>query len=324
MPKFEDYELPATEESPTLAAALRQFLPGQSWNDARKLIRSRRVEVNRTLCVDDARRLAAGDAVRVWDQAQPKPPGVNAVQLVFRDEHLVVVDKPAGLLSVRHRAEKQWSDLRKSQQPTLDELVQEILPAPSRGGKSHSPRRRKLSVVQRLDRDTSGLIVFALSPAAEAGLIEQFKAHTVERRYLAIVEGSLKAKTIESQLVRDRGDGIRGSHAEQGQPAITHVRPVEKIGAYSLVECRLETGRTHQIRIHLSEQGNPVCGDAVYRRPLNEPAPPDESGAARQMLHAAELGFLHPVSGEKRAFESAPPEDMQRVLSRLREAAKAL
>ncbi|MGE0609424.1 MAG: RluA family pseudouridine synthase, partial [Pirellulales bacterium] len=128
------------------------------------------------------------------------------------------------------------------------------------------------------------------------------------------------AQTIESRLVRDRGDGRRGSSTEDvpGKRAVTHVRPVEQFHGYALVECRLETGRTHQIRIHLSELGHPLCGDKVYRQPLRGRPMPDRSGAPRLSLHAAELAFIHPASGEKLSFEMPLPADMQKLLDRLR------
>src|SRR5437764_1488986 len=143
---------------------------------------------------------------------------------------------------------------------------------------------------------------------------------TVERRYLALVRGVRRAGRVESNLVRDRGDGRRGSsdRAADGQPAVTHVRVLEDLGEFALVECRLETGRTHQVRIHLGELGTPLCGERVYDRPLNGQALPDESGAARQMLHAATLGIEHPATGERKSWHSPLPADMKSLLNRLR------
>ena len=126
----------------------------------------------------------------------------------------------------------------------------------------------RLRIVQRLDKETSGLVVFARTVAAERGLGKQFHAHTVHRRYVAVVPGWATKQTIRTRLVRDRGDGRRGSTTlpEQGKEAITHIEPVERLPGYTLVACRLETGRTHQIRIHLAELGHPVCGERVYGR----------------------------------------------------------
>jgi 23S rRNA pseudouridine1911/1915/1917 synthase len=159
----------------------------------------------------------------------------------------------------------------------------------------------------------------------ERNLGEQFRHHTTTRRYLAVVLGAIGTQTIRSRLVRDRGDGRRGSttDADVGKIAVTHVRPLERIGNYTLVECRLETGRTHQIRIHLSEHGHPLCGEKVYRKPMRGKIIPDESGAPRVALHAAELGFKHPVTGEEMQFEMPLPDDLERFLKRLRDEAKA-
>ena len=126
-------------------------------------------------------------------------------------------------------------------------------------------------------------MVFARTPKAEQLLAEQFRRHTTHRRYLAIALGAVAAQTIESRLVRDRGDKRRGSSkdpdADVGRRAVTHVRPLERLGDYTLVECSLETGRTHQIRIHLSENGHPLCGEKVYRQPLFGQPRPDRSSA---------------------------------------------
>jgi 23S rRNA pseudouridine1911/1915/1917 synthase len=175
--------------------------------------------------------------------------------------------------------------------------------------------------VHRLDRETSGLMAFARTVPAERNLGQQFRQHTTHRRYLAIVHGTLdKPQTIESTLVRDRGDGRRGSGAEDdaGKRAVTHVKPLEALGDYTLVECRLETGRTHQIRIHLSECGHPLCGDKVYRQPLAGPAIADKSGAPRLALHAFELHVEHPISGKSLEFRMDLPRDLSQFLARLR------
>jgi 23S rRNA pseudouridine1911/1915/1917 synthase len=176
--------------------------------------------------------------------------------------------------------------------------------------------------VHRLDRDTSGLMVFARTIPAERHLVQQFKAHTIHRSYLAIVHGAPEAQTIQSQLVRDRGDGRRGSARDpqdkSGQRAVTHIRPLERLGDYSLIECRLETGRTHQIRIHLSELGHYLCGDKVYCQPLFQPTRVDKSGAPRLALHAQELGLVHPISGQELHFTMPLPPDLQKFLERLR------
>jgi 23S rRNA pseudouridine1911/1915/1917 synthase len=179
-------------------------------------------------------------------------------------------------------------------------------------------------VVHRLDRNTSGLIVFARTRRAAEGLKEQFREHTAHRRYLAIAHGRVEARTFRSHLMLDRGDGMRGSSERArekggkgvrgGKLAVTHVAPVELLAAATLLECRLETGRTNQIRIHLAEAGHPLVGETMYLRDFpGRPLP-----APRLMLHAARLGFVHPVTGEQLLFELPLPADMERVLRALR------
>jgi 23S rRNA pseudouridine1911/1915/1917 synthase len=181
--------------------------------------------------------------------------------------------------------------------------------------------------VHRLDRETSGLMVFARTVTAERGLMQQFKRHSTHRRYLGVARGRVEEQTIDTFLARDRGDGRRGStsNPNTGKRAVTHVRPIEffDLGGdqvYSLVECRLETGRTHQIRIHLAERGHPLCGERVYQQPLFGKAMEDKSGAPRVALHAAELGFVHPISGEEMRFEMPLPRDLREFVERLRRA----
>src|SRR5262249_31033658 len=160
---------------------------------------------------------------------------------------------------------------------------------------------RRLRPVHRIDRETSGLMIFARTVDSERLLGLQFRNHSLHRVYVAVALGQVREQTIESNLVDDRGDGRRGStkNSKLGKYAVTHVRPVERLPAYTVVECRLETGRTHQIRIHMSEAGHPLCGDKVYRGPFPGKPIIDESGAPRVALHAAEIGFQHPITGEQ-------------------------
>jgi 23S rRNA pseudouridine1911/1915/1917 synthase len=138
-----------------------------------------------------------------------------------------------------------------------------------------------------------------------------------ELRRQRLRRGSPKPGRIESQFVRDRGDGRRGSGAD-GKRAVTHVAVLERFDGFTLVECRLETGRTHQVRIHLAEAGTPLCGEKVYDRPVNGKPVPDGSGATRPMLHAARLGIAHPETGERMTWESPPPGDFKELFDRLR------
>jgi 23S rRNA pseudouridine1911/1915/1917 synthase len=258
--------------------------------------------------------------VKVLEVSAPRLPGAGDVRIVHLDDAVVVVDKPPGVTTTRHHEERAWPARRRQMQPTLEELVPEAIGhrLRARGG---AKKRRPAPVlaVHRIDRETSGLVAFARTVPAARILAEQFRLHTTHRRYLALVVGRARGGTIRSHLVRDRGDGRRGSaDDDDGKLAVTHVAPIEHFGdAYTLVECHLETGRTHQIRIHMAESGHPVCGERVYF-PTRRGAAKDESKAPRVMLHAAELGLVHPESGEELRFESPVPADMRQVLAALR------
>ncbi len=308
------------EANKSLVSAMRGWLPELSWSQLRKLIHARRITVNHSPCLDDGRRLVAGDSVRLLDESLP-PVSAEDVRIHYVDDDVVVVEKPPRMMTLRHRAERHWPARRKARQPTLDEVIPRLLLEREGRRAARGHRRPRIYSVHRIDRDTSGLLVFARDLVAQQRLIEQFAGHNVDRAYLAIVPGRLAAQTITSRLVRDRGDGLRGSSADPstGQHAVTHVRPLEAVGDYCLLECRLETGRTHQIRIHLAELGHPVCGDPVYRSRLGSAAIEDESGAPRLALHAAHLGFTHPTTGQRLQFGLPLPHDLQRFLQRLRD-----
>ncbi len=316
------FHVTAAEAGETVAKALRQWMTDRSWSDVRHLIRTRRVLVNGNLCLDEARRLKSEEVVKVLADSAPPLPKAEHIQIVYLDEHVVVVEKPPGITSTRHSEELSWPARRRQFQPTLDEMLPPIIAKRERPrGKATRPGvPPPVRPVHRLDRETGGLMVFARTVRAERGLMEQFRRHTTHRRYLAIVEGRVEAQTIETRLVKDRGDGRRGSTTKPntGKHAVTHIRPIEFLNGYTLIECRLETGRTHQIRIHLFELGHPLCGEKVYRKPLGGKPIPDRSGAPRLALHAAELGFEHPLTGKKMAFESPLPKDLSQFLDRLR------
>lgn len=326
----QSFPVPTEFTGKTLAAGLRIWLPGQTWTQVRKLVASRRVKLNGEIWLDDARRLKEGDTVEVLARADKLPPTlIDQIPIRYIDEHIIVVEKPSGISTVRHPAEKDWLEERRMLVLTLDDLVMRQI-GMKLPRKKHDPRPR-LRVVQRLDKETSGLVVFARTVDAERGLGMQFRRHTVTRRYLAIVPGIVTAQTIRSTLLRDRGDGRRGSlgqpisdasqkrdHRGDGKEAITHISVEEALPGYTLLSCRLETGRTHQIRIHLAELGHPVCGERVYNRAFQGEAKADTSGAPRLALHAAELGFTHPVTDEPMHWDMPLPPDLREFLERLR------
>jgi 23S rRNA pseudouridine1911/1915/1917 synthase len=302
----------------TIGATMREWLPGQSWSQVRKLITARRVMLNGNLCIDPARRLKLQDVVKILPHPLAAPPSEADIHIHYLDTHLVVVEKPAGITSTRHKEEKNWPARRKQLQPTLDEMLPAVIAKQEgRRAKSKLPPVR---AVHRLDRDTSGLMVFARSQQAQMHLEQQFRKHTTKRRYLAIVHGYVKEQTIETCFVRDRGDGIRGSTTlpNTGKHSTTHVRPIEKAGDYTLVECRPETGRTHQIRIHMAEIGHPLCGEKIYLQPLFRQPVKDTSGAPRLALCAVELTFQHPITGETMHFELSLAADLKQFIERLR------
>jgi 23S rRNA pseudouridine1911/1915/1917 synthase len=302
----------------TLAKLLRSHLAGKSWSEVRRLVETRHVRIDGELCLDAARRLKEGQAVEVLEQSLAKPRQQEAVVIRHLDAHVVVVEKPAGVCTVRHPSERHWPARRKALSPALEDMLPGMI-ADMEGKKRKGPPPR-LRVVHRLDKETSGLVVFARTPQAERELGRQFKRHSVMRRYLAIVPGAVQPRKIETRLVRDRGDGRRGSTTLPGvgKNAITHIEVSERLPGYSLITCRLETGRTHQIRIHLAELGYPLCGEKVYNRPRGGKPKADKSGAPRLALHAAELGFLHPVTEETLYWAMELPRDLQALVGRLR------
>jgi 23S rRNA pseudouridine1911/1915/1917 synthase len=327
-----NYHVAPEQSNRTLAAALRTWLPDRSWSDVQRLVRGRHVLVNGNLCLDTGRRLKTREVVKVLEHPAAPPPSELDVRIRYRDAQVVVVEKPAGVTSTRHSEEAAWPTRRKQIQPTLDEMLPRVLGKlerpkraggkgrPARGGPPRPGGLPQVRAVHRLDRETSGLMVFARTVQAERKLAEQFRAHSTQRVYWGVAMGRVEQLTIESRLVRDRGDGRRGSTDQPnlGKQAVTHVRPIEYLDGYTVIECRLETGRTHQIRIHLAEAGHPLCGERVYHQPLAGRPHQDRSGAPRIALHAAELGFEHPATGERLEFKMPWPRDLAEFLTRLR------
>jgi 23S rRNA pseudouridine1911/1915/1917 synthase len=305
------------EAGRTVGAVLRSRLR-ISRSEARRLIEGREVRLNGAVCRDSSRRVRPGQRLEVGGQSPDRSrPALNQPVIRYADGHVVVVEKPPGLTTMRHpeEAAEFGARARRFLPPTLADRLPGLLAA-ARPGRAPAVR-----AVHRLDKDTSGLVVFALTPQAVRHLGRQFRQHTVERRYLAVVRGKAGDGRIESHLVRDRGDGRRGSTSQPGagQRAVTHVRVVDDLGEFTLVECRLETGRTHQVRIHLGERGTPLCGERVYDRPLHGKSVKDDtSGFGRPALHAASLGFAHPATGKRMSWTSPLPPDMAKLVTRLR------
>jgi 23S rRNA pseudouridine1911/1915/1917 synthase len=306
-----EHEVPADLGGRPLDGVVRALF-GATWGKARSWIASGKVSVDGRTVTEVEKRVRAGARVVLAMNAPRRAAGprLEDEAVAHVDAHVVVVNKPAGISTIPYD---------ESEKGTLDELVRTWL---SRRGAPRGDRgaRPNLGVVHRLDKETSGLLVFTRTWLAKKSLAQQFREHTVHRRYLAIVHGYLtRGRTIESMLVENRGDGLRGSLKRgaknpDAQRAVTHIAPLEPLQNATLIECRLETGRTHQIRIHLSEAGHPLVGERVYVRGFaGEPIP-----APRMMLHAAELGFVHPATELEVRWERPPPADFDEVLARLR------
>lgn len=322
---------------------------GLSWGRARDLVQRGKITVDGRVVSSATARVRAGATVGI-DLAARDPRAAKEElapeAIVHVDAHIVVVDKPSGISTVPFDPEGMGASIahraRPGEEVTLDQRVRAALARRERArGRGGPPP--DIGVVHRLDKETSGLIVFTRSWAAKKALTQAFRQHKVNRRYLALVHGAPKTETILSHFVEDRGDGLRGSverrrgrnravGSEKTQRAVTHVEVLEQFGAppsreepasttgsgagqpCALVACRLETGRTHQIRIHLAEAGHPLLGERVYVRGYDRPLVP----APRVMLHAAELGFEHPATGRPMQWTSELPADMAEMLAFLR------
>lgn len=307
----------------TLSAILRVKLQ-LTWSAARALCERGKVFVDEVRTLDSAMRPPLGAQLVVRQEA-PRPLSERSVQalasIVFEDSQVVVIDKPAGIMSVPY--EREDTD-------TAMDLIRAAWRA--QGRRAADVTAVPLHIVHRIDKDTSGLLLFAKTKGALRELQARFRLHDIERRYLCVAHGRVTDRRIESHLIDDRGDGLRGSFRlrpgtpassrPQGKRAVTHVKVVEAIGSpivpiATLCAVTLETGKTHQIRIHLSEAGHPIVGEQVYirdflnrgQRPLPTP---------RLLLHAETLGFVHPVSGEQIALSRPPPAEFLTALSQLR------
>ncbi len=229
--------------------------------------------------------------------------------IVYEDEHLLVVDKPAGL--VVHPAAG-----------NRDGTMVNALLHHCGGSLSGIGGVARPGIVHRIDKDTSGLLVVAKHDLAHEGLAHQFADHSIERLYLAIVSDvpRLLSGTVDAPLARSPANRVKIAIVEEGRGkrAVTHWRRLEVLKGAALVECRLETGRTHQVRVHMASIGHPLVGDPVYGRTRSEHRQLlKDLGFDRQALHATRIGFVHPVTKVRLSFDSALPSDMQELFSAL-------
>ena len=293
-----------------LDRALALSVPTVSRERLKALISSGHVRAGTALSRDPAMKVLADAAFDIdvpLPTAMSNEPQDIALEIVFEDDHLLIVDKPAGL--VVHPAAG-----------NLDGTLVNALLNHCAGRLSGIGGVVRPGIVHRIDKDTSGLLVVAKTDPAHEGLSAQFANHSIDRRYMAIVAGRPQSTgTIDAPLARSPHDRKKIAIQPRGKRAVTHYTLLEPLRHGALIECRLETGRTHQIRVHMASIGHPLIGDPVYGR--NRPEHRDvlrELYFKRQALHAAHLGFIHPVTSAAMAFESKLPHDIQSLLTALR------
>jgi 23S rRNA pseudouridine1911/1915/1917 synthase len=295
-----------------LDRALAAAVPTLSRERLKALIRSGAVEARGSALRDPATKVKGDESLRL---AVPEPrPAHNEPQdipltILFEDEHLLVLDKPAGL--VVHPAAGNFDGT------LVNALLHHCAGKLSGIGGVARP-----GIVHRIDKDTSGLLVVAKTDVAHEGLAKQFAAHSIDRRYLAIVSGVPKAShgIVDAPLARSSANRKKIAIVEggRGKRAVTHWKRLQLLNDAALVECRLETGRTHQVRVHMASIGHPLIGDPVYGRSGKTHGKILKAlGFHRQALHAAELGFTHPVTKSRLSFSSPMPADMQELMRAL-------
>jgi len=246
-----------------------------------------------------------GEKVTLEPLADPQSSAFRAqdipIDVVYEDEQIIVVNKPAGL--VVHPGSGNWEGT------LLNALLQ------------HAPALEQIpraGIVHRLDKDTSGLLVVAKTLTAQTSLVRQLQEHSVAREYLAIAHGTVAREgRIDAPIGRHKTQRTRMAVVPGGKPAVTHYQPTEHFAHATLLRCRLETGRTHQIRVHLASIGHPIVGDPVYGGNRKTPA---NLLFARQALHAEKLALTHPASGRRRSWHARVPADMRKLVAALRRA----
>lgn len=287
-----------------LDQVLAELLPQHSRNRLQGWVREACVLVDGKPETEPKRKMMGGEKLQVSEpedvRNQPELPEDIPLDVVFEDETLLVINKPAGL--VVHPGSGNWSG-------TLMNALLHHVP-----GIEVVPRA---GIVHRLDKDTSGLLVVAKTLEAQTDLVRQLQARTVRRIYLALAAGAMKHEgTVNEPIGRHPSQRIKMAIVPEnrgGKPAITNIRILEAFTYTTFVECSLETGRTHQIRVHMAAIHHPLVGDQVYGK--HNPKLPE---FPRQALHATRLGLVHPLTGLKMQWEVPMPEDMRNLLDSLR------
>ena len=274
-----------------LIAFIMEKMHGMSRNRAKALITNRVVLVNNTITTHPLTELKPGDVVQLDRSKHKKSFHCKDLDIVFEDSYLFIIDKHPGLLSMSNN----------SRQQTVQTVLNRYL---EKGG-----GRNTSHLVHRLDRDTSGLMVYAKDVQTQQSLINNWQQLVTDRRYLALVEGELEQQRgrIQSWLTEDKKFVTHSSPVDNGgKYAVTHYNVLASSNGYSLVECELETGRKNQIRVHMADLGHPVVGDRKYGS--------DEDPMRRLGLHAYMLCFTHPVTGKHMRFETPVPYCFEKLL----------
>ena len=295
--------IPAECAGMRMDAALARVFPEHSRSRLQAWLKEGRVQIDGATA-DAKRKVFGGERVAVDMPALPAESALAAediaLNVVFEDAHLLVIDKPAGL--VVHPGSGNWSGT----------MMNALL--------HHAPQLAQIpraGIVHRLDKDTSGLLVVAKTPVVQTDLVRQLQARSVKRHYLALALGAVaRDGTVDAPIGRHPVQRVKMAVVRDGREARTHYAVRERFAKATLVECRLETGRTHRIRVHMASIGHPLVGDSVYGRGRSGDARLD--AFHRQALHAWRLALVHPATGKEMAWEAVLPEDFSKLLAELR------
>jgi 23S rRNA pseudouridine1911/1915/1917 synthase len=294
--------VPETLAGQRLDKALARMFPEHSRNRLQRWLRDGYVSLD-SHSAKPKQKIWGGEQIEIHSQPGPSDtahrPERIALDIVYEDDDVLVINKPAGL--VVHPGSGNWKGT----------LLNALL--------HHSPQLAAIpraGIVHRLDKDTSGLLVVAKTLRAQTELVRQLQARTVKREYLALVHGAVRSDgEVSARVGRDPRNRTRMAVVPAGRSALTRYKVAKRFAHASLLECSLDTGRTHQIRVHMQSLGHPLVGDPIYRGGRRGEV--EHARLKRQALHAARLEFSHPVSGARRRFAAPLPEDFRALLDSL-------
>ena len=275
--------------------------PLESRANIQRSIRAGLISINGITTTRSSTKVISGQIIRVKPPKDYLAPAITpselSLNIVFEDDDIAIIDKPSGM--VVHSGAGHLTD-------TMANAAVTRWPKISSVGDTDRP-----GIVHRLDRDTSGLLIIALNPTAYNNLTLMIKKHEIERIYTALVHGHPKSSTgtIDAPIGRDPHHRTRQAVNAGGRPALTHYEVIREIGQFSFIKVRLETGRMHQIRVHMTAIGHPIAGDQTYGKREGI------ANLSRQFLHASKLTFNHPISSEKISVTSKLPDDLQSAIS---------